>query len=90
MVHAGQTQDLVVPRGDASIAVSRSLATLERSVAVALVRRTTRQPQPTEVGLAFYRVKLALTEISDARRVSLISTPSHVLGGEIACQAKQV
>ena len=49
--------------------ISRSLATLERSVAVDLVRRTTRQSQPTEAGLAFYRrVKPALTEIGDARR----------------------
>src|SRR5215208_7156210 len=49
--------------------ISRSLSTLERSVAVDLVRRTTRQSQPTEAGLAFYRrVKPALTEIGDARR----------------------
>ena len=49
--------------------ISRSLATLERSVAVDLVRRTTRQSHPTEAGLAFYRrVRPALTEIGDARR----------------------
>ena len=49
--------------------ISRSLSTLERSVAVDLVRRTTRQSHPTEAGLAFYRrVKPALTEIGDARR----------------------
>jgi DNA-binding transcriptional LysR family regulator len=49
--------------------ISRSLSTLERGVAVDLVRRTTRQSRPTEAGLAFYRrVKPALTEIGDARR----------------------
>jgi DNA-binding transcriptional LysR family regulator len=48
--------------------VSRSLATLERSVGVELVRRTTRQSNPTEAGRAFYRrVKPAFTEISDAK-----------------------
>lgn len=47
--------------------VSRSLTTLERSVAVDLVRRTTRRSHPTEAGLAFYRrVKPALTQIRDA------------------------
>jgi len=48
--------------------ISRSLTTLERSVAVDLVRRTTRRSHPTEAGLAFYRrVKPALTQIRDAR-----------------------
>jgi DNA-binding transcriptional LysR family regulator len=48
--------------------ISRSLTTLERSVAVDLVRRTTRQSHPTEAGLAFYRrVRPAFTEIRDAR-----------------------
>jgi DNA-binding transcriptional LysR family regulator len=48
--------------------ISRSLTTLERSVAVNLVRRTTRQSHPTEAGLAFYRrVRPAFTEIRDAR-----------------------
>lgn len=48
--------------------VSRSLASLERSVGVALVQRTTRQSQPTEAGLAFYnRVKPAFAEINDAK-----------------------
>ena len=48
--------------------ISRSLATLERSVAVDLIRRTTRRSHPTEAGLAFYRrVKPALMEIMDAR-----------------------
>jgi DNA-binding transcriptional LysR family regulator len=48
--------------------ISRSLTTLERSVAVDLVRRTTRRSHPTEAGLAFYRrVKPAFTEIRDAR-----------------------
>src|SRR5882672_7274358 len=48
--------------------ISRSLATLERSVAVDLIRRTTRRSHPTEAGLGFYRrVKPALMEIKDAR-----------------------
>jgi DNA-binding transcriptional LysR family regulator len=49
--------------------VNRSLAALERSVGVELVRRTTRQSFATEAGLAFYqRVKPAFTEINEARR----------------------
>src|SRR5262249_23228970 len=41
---------------------------LERSVGVELVRRTTRQSNPTEAGLAFYRrLKPAFTEINEAR-----------------------
>jgi DNA-binding transcriptional LysR family regulator len=48
--------------------VSRSLMTLERSVGVALIHRTTRQSSPTEAGRAFYRrVKPAFIEISEAR-----------------------
>jgi DNA-binding transcriptional LysR family regulator len=49
-------------------AVSRSLASLERSVGVELVRRTTRQSSVTEAGRTLYaRVKPALTEINDAK-----------------------
>lgn len=49
--------------------IGRSLAALERSAGVELLRRTTRQSHPTEAGLAFYRrVKPALTEINEARR----------------------
>lgn len=48
--------------------VSRSLITLERSIGVQLVRRTTRRSAPTEAGLAFYhRVKPAFAEIDNAR-----------------------
>jgi DNA-binding transcriptional LysR family regulator len=48
--------------------VNRSLAALERSVGVELVRRTTRQSFATEAGLAFYRrVKPAFAAISEAR-----------------------
>jgi DNA-binding transcriptional LysR family regulator len=48
--------------------ISRSLATLEQSVGVELVRRTTRQSRPTEAGTAFYRrVKPALLEITEAK-----------------------
>lgn len=48
--------------------VNRSLAALERSVGVELIRRTTRRSIPTEAGLAFYRrVQPAFAEIGDAR-----------------------
>jgi DNA-binding transcriptional LysR family regulator len=48
--------------------VNRSLAALEHSVGVELVRRTTRKSFATEAGLAFYRrVKPALAEIAEAR-----------------------
>lgn len=48
--------------------ISRSLAALERSMGVELLRRTTRQSGPTEAGLAFFqRVKPALAEINEAR-----------------------
>jgi DNA-binding transcriptional LysR family regulator len=48
--------------------INRSLATLEQGIGIELVRRTTRQSNPTEAGLAFYRrVKPAFTEINDAR-----------------------
>jgi DNA-binding transcriptional LysR family regulator len=48
--------------------VSRSLITVERSVGVELVRRTTRRSNPTEAGLAFYRrLKPAFSEIHDAK-----------------------
>jgi DNA-binding transcriptional LysR family regulator len=49
--------------------ISRSLTALERGTGVELLRRTTRQSNPTEAGLAFYRrVKPAFTEINEARR----------------------
>jgi DNA-binding transcriptional LysR family regulator len=49
-------------------AVNRSLAALEQSVGVELVRRTTRKSFATEAGLAFYRrVKPAVAEIAEAR-----------------------
>ena len=49
-------------------AVNRSLAALEKSVGVELVRRTTRKSFATEAGLAFYRrVKPAAAEITAAR-----------------------
>jgi DNA-binding transcriptional LysR family regulator len=48
--------------------VSRSLGTLERSVGVELVRRTTRRSNATEAGLGFYqRIKPALAQIQEAR-----------------------
>ncbi|MGV6873656.1 LysR family transcriptional regulator [Pseudochelatococcus sp. B33] len=49
--------------------VGRSLATLEQSVGVELIRRTTRRSSPTDAGLAFYhRVKPAFLEIHAARQ----------------------
>ncbi|MER8611675.1 LysR family transcriptional regulator [Mesorhizobium sp. M1136] len=68
----------VVERGNLSAAarhlsrslhsVSRSLAALETSVGVELVRRTTHNTQTTEAGHDFYRrVKPALSEIVEAK-----------------------
>lgn len=48
--------------------IGRSLTSLEKSVGVALIKRTTRQSHPTEAGLAFYaRLKPAVAEIDNAR-----------------------
>jgi DNA-binding transcriptional LysR family regulator len=48
--------------------INRSLAALEHSVGMELVRRTTRLSVPTEAGLAFYRrAKPALAEINNAK-----------------------
>ncbi|HET8727790.1 MAG TPA: LysR family transcriptional regulator [Alphaproteobacteria bacterium] len=48
--------------------ISRSLATLEAGMGVELIRRTTRQSAPTDIGLAFYqRVKPAFGEIQEAK-----------------------
>jgi DNA-binding transcriptional LysR family regulator len=68
--------------------ISRSLATLERGLVVELVRRTTRQSQPTDAGLAFYRrVRPAFEEIAAARReaASRRDQPSGLLrvGGPV-------
>jgi DNA-binding transcriptional LysR family regulator len=49
--------------------IGRSLALLEQSVGVELIRRSTRSSQPTEAGLSLYhRIKPALLEIQDAKR----------------------
>ncbi|TIM28361.1 MAG: LysR family transcriptional regulator [Mesorhizobium sp.] len=48
--------------------ISRSLATLEESVGVELVQRTTRRSTPSEAGAAFFhRIKPAIDEIKEAR-----------------------
>jgi DNA-binding transcriptional LysR family regulator len=48
--------------------IGRSLAAVEQDLQVELVRRTTRQSEPTEAGQAFYRrVKPALIELGEAR-----------------------
>lgn len=47
--------------------VSRSLAALERTIGVELVRRTTRRSAPTDAGIAFHRrVSAALAEMEAA------------------------
>jgi DNA-binding transcriptional LysR family regulator len=49
--------------------IGRSLAALERSLGVELVRRSTRRSNPTAAGLGFYRrIKPAWLEISAAKR----------------------
>ncbi|WEX86789.1 LysR family transcriptional regulator [Sinorhizobium garamanticum] len=48
--------------------VSRSLATLEASVGVELVHRTTRRSTPSEAGMTFYqRIKPAIEELEQAK-----------------------
>lgn len=82
----------VVERGNLSAAsrhlerslqsVSRSLASLERSVGTELISRTTHQSQPTDAGLRFYdRVRPALAELFAARdEIGLTATePSGLL-----------
>ncbi|RWC41767.1 LysR family transcriptional regulator [Mesorhizobium sp.] len=63
-------------------AISRSLATLEESVGVELVHRTTRRSTPSEAGAAFFhRIKPAIEEINEARlqAANLRSEPSGIL-----------
>ena len=62
--------------------INRSLASLERSVGVELVSRTTRRSSPTEAGrILYHRIKPALAEISDAQRqaTSQRTEPSGLL-----------
>lgn len=62
--------------------VSRSLATLEDSIGIELIRRTTRQSSPTPTGMNFYnRVRPALNEISEAalEAVNQRSKPAGLL-----------
>ena len=48
--------------------VSRSLASVEQEVGVELVRRTTRQANPTDAGLELHdRLRLALADIAEAK-----------------------
>jgi DNA-binding transcriptional LysR family regulator len=82
----------IVERGNLSAAarhlkrslqsVSRSLAGLERSVGVELVRRTTHKTQITDAGEAFYRrVKPAFADIAEAKgeAAQLSAEPSGLL-----------
>lgn len=62
--------------------VSRSLATLEESIGVELVHRTTRRSTPSEAGAAFFhRVKPAIDEINEAKlqAANQRSEPSGIL-----------
>ncbi len=62
--------------------VSRSLAAVEASVGVELIRRNTRSAVPTDTGLAFYhRIKPALESIQEAKEeaASQRLEPSGVL-----------
>lgn len=62
--------------------ISRSLATLEKSVGVELVHRTTRRSAPSEAGAAFFhRIKPAVDEINEAKleAVNQRSEPSGIL-----------
>ncbi|WP_287088609.1 LysR family transcriptional regulator [Mesorhizobium sp.] len=62
--------------------ISRSLATLEESVGVELVQRTTRRSTPSEAGAAFFRrIKPAIDEINEARlqAANQRSEPSGIL-----------
>ena len=68
VIEAGSQTAAARQLGRSLQSVNRSLAALERSVGVELVRRTTRRSFATEAGLAFYRrVKPAFAEISEAR-----------------------
>ncbi|CAN7573475.1 LysR substrate-binding domain-containing protein [Mesorhizobium sp. LjRoot246] len=63
-------------------AISRSLATLEESVGVELVHRTTRRSTPSEAGAAFFhRIKPAIEDINEAQlqAANLRSEPSGIL-----------
>jgi len=68
VIEAGSQTAAARQLGRSLQSVNRSLAALEHSVGVELVRRTTRKSFATEAGLAFYRrVKPAFTEIAEAR-----------------------
>ena len=68
IIEAGSQTAAARRLGRSLQAVNRSLAALEQSVGVELVRRTTRKSFATEAGLAFYRrVKPAFAEIAEAR-----------------------
>lgn len=68
IIEAGSQTAAARTVGRSLQSVNRSLAALERSVGVELVRRTTRRSFATEAGLAFYRrVKPAFVEINKAR-----------------------
>jgi DNA-binding transcriptional LysR family regulator len=68
VIEAGSQTAAARRLGRSLQSVNRSLVTLEKSVGVELVRRTTRRSFATEAGLAFYRrVKPAITEIGEAR-----------------------
>src|SRR6202008_855861 len=68
VIEAGSQTAAARRLGRSLQSVNRSLAALERSVGVELVRRTTRGSFATEAGPAFHNpVKPAFTEIGEAR-----------------------
>jgi len=68
VIEAGSQTEAARRLGRSLQSVNRSLAALERSIGVELVRRTTRRSFATEAGQAFYRrVKPAFVEMSEAR-----------------------
>src|SRR5437667_10121580 len=69
IIEAGSQTAAARRLGRSLQSVNRSLAALERSIGVELVRRTTRRSFATEAGLAFYRrVRPAVAEIGEARQ----------------------
>ena len=66
VIEAGSQTAAARQLGRSLQSVNRSLAALERSVGIELVRRTTRQSFATEAGSAFYRRVKPFAEINEA------------------------
>lgn len=86
IVEAGNLTRAASRLGRSLQSISRSLASLEEQLGVSLVRRTTRQTQPTEAGMAFYqRVHGALTELVNAETEA--RDTASALGGALCIAA---